>query len=113
MGPGVGQVSGRRLLLDTNVIGYLDGREPARRLMDEHGALPENSAVSQITRIELLSHRAMSKDEESRILAILKAVTVIPLDERSETETIALRRRARLKLPDALAATAKVAGLKL
>ena len=83
-------------------------------LMDEHGALPENSAVSQITRIELLSHRAMSKDEESRILAILKSVTVIPLDERIEAEAIVLRRRARLKLPDAIiGATAKVAGLKL
>ena len=82
--------------------------------MVQHGAIPEVSAVSQITRIELLSYHALSRNEEARILALLKSVAVIPLYERIEVETIALRKRTRLRLPDAIiGATAKVAGLEL
>ena len=111
----MGQVSGVRLLLDTNVvIGYLDGREPVRQLMERHDAVPAISAISQISRIELLSFHALSKDDEHRILALLSAVQVILIDEGIERETIALRRRTRLKLPDAvIAATARVNGLEL
>ena len=72
------------------------------------------SAISQISRIELLSFHALSKDDEHRILALLSAVQVILIDEGIERETIALRRRTRLKLPDAvIAATARVNGLEL
>ena len=102
-------------LLDTNVaIGYLEGKQPARQLIEKHGAHTGNSAVSQITRIELLSYWALAANDEKGINALLSAVTVIGLNDLIEQETIALRRRTRLKLPDAIiAATAAVHGLTL
>ena len=104
-----------RFLLDTNVAnGYLDGREPVRVLVDAHNAVPADSAISQITRIEMLSYWALSSAEESKIRRFLSAVTVILLDEIIEREAIAFRRRTRMKLPDAvIAATARVHGLQL
>jgi predicted nucleic acid-binding protein len=108
-------MSDLRFLLDTNiVIGLLKGPGPARDLLDRHGALPASSAVSQIRRIELLSFHALSVEEEERIRALLASLSVIPLDDRIEQETIALRRRFRLKLPDALiGATARTHRLAL
>ena len=108
-------MSGLRHLLDTNVaIGYLDGSDSARHLIDQYGANTANSAISQITRIELLSYSALSAEEEARIQPLLAAVPVILLDDRIERETIAVRRRVHLKLPDAIiAATASVHGLQL
>lgn len=108
-------MSGPRFLLDTNVIiGLLKGYSPARDLLDQHGAQPDLSAVIQITRIELLSFHSLSAQEEERILGLLASVSVIGLDDRIEQETIALRRRFRLKLLDALiAATARAQGMIL
>ena len=108
-------MSGPRFLLDTNVvIGLVNGPGAARNLVDLNEAPPDVCAVSQISGIELLSFPALSADEEARINVLLTAVTVIVLDDRIERETIALRRRIRMKLPDAvIAATARVHGLKL
>jgi predicted nucleic acid-binding protein len=102
-------------LLDTNVvIGTLDGSPPAVALLEQHGAIPSNSAVSQITRIELLSFHRLSPDAKLRIDALLGAVVVLPLNDEIEAATIALRRRVRLKLPDSIiGATAQVHGLTL
>jgi predicted nucleic acid-binding protein len=102
-------------LLDTNVvIGMLDGSAPAVGLVAAQGAVPSNSAVSQITRIELLSFHRLAPDANSKIDAFLASVFVLLLDGEIECATIALRRRARLKLPDSIiAATAQVHGLTL
>lgn len=73
-----------------------------------------NSAVSQITRIELLSYPRLSINEEQSIRAFLDACEMLSLSARVEDETIAIRRSAGLKLPDAIvAATARVHGLSL
>jgi predicted nucleic acid-binding protein len=102
-------------LLDTNVvIGMLDGSAPAVGLLAQHGAVPDNSAVSQITRIELLSFHRLTGSDQQKIDALLASVAVLLFDQQIEAATIALRRRARLKLPDSIiAATAQVHGLTL
>ena len=104
-----------RFLLDTNfAIGMLQGLAPARAVIDESGALPEVSAVSQMTRMELLSFPSMTADDETKVQALLSAITVILIDDQVEQETIRLRRRTRLKLPDAIiGATSNVHGLTL
>lgn len=64
--------------------------------------------------MELSSFSTISSAEEAVIEALLSAVSVILLDERIEQEAIALRRRCRLELADAvIAATATVHGLTL
>ncbi|MFM9943066.1 MAG: type II toxin-antitoxin system VapC family toxin [Hyphomicrobiaceae bacterium] len=104
-----------RFLLDTNVIiGLAKGPGAARDLVDAASASPNQCAVSQISRIELLSFPLISDVEEAGIHMILDAMMILPLDEKIEVATIAIRRRTRLKLPDAMiAATAQMHGLTL
>jgi predicted nucleic acid-binding protein len=108
-------MNGADFLLDTNVvIGFLRGDDAAGDLMTRHGASPARLAVSQITRMERLGFPELTEEARGQIEALLSAITVILLDERIEAAAIALRRRTRLKLPDAIiAATAQTHGLRL
>jgi predicted nucleic acid-binding protein len=108
-------MSGPEFLLDTNVvIGQLDGRVEARDILEKTGAVPDRSAVSQITRMELLRSPGITPVHETRVLDFLNSVEVLLFDTAVETRAIALRRAHRLKLPDAIvAATADVHGLQL
>jgi predicted nucleic acid-binding protein len=104
-----------RFLLDTNIIIGLDKGLPAvLALLSSKTAHPDVCAVSQLTRLELLSFHGLTTAEEARIFTLLAAVQVLMFDELVEREAITLRRRLRLKLPDAIVgATAKVHGLEL
>jgi predicted nucleic acid-binding protein len=108
-------MSGAKFLLDSNmIIGIDNGFEPARALLLKYTANVEDCAISQITRIEVLGFHGLTAVEEARAKFIIGSVRVILLDESIEQETIVLRRRLRLKLPDAvIAATARVHGLQL
>ena len=111
----MGAVTTPRFLLDSNiVIGLAKGPGAARALVDRRSAPPESCAISVITRIELFSTHLLTPTEEARINALLVTVKVYRLDEAIEQAIIALRRRSRLKLPDAIiGATALMHGLEL
>nr|VFK64681.1 MAG: hypothetical protein BECKUNK1418G_GA0071005_104922 [Candidatus Kentron sp. UNK]VFK71178.1 MAG: hypothetical protein BECKUNK1418H_GA0071006_105322 [Candidatus Kentron sp. UNK] len=102
-------------LLDTNiVIGLLKGDPASVALAEQVELRLEQCAVSQITRMELLSFQGITRDEERRINIFLAACHVCRLDERTEQEAIRLRRLTNLKLPDAIvAASALVRGATL
>jgi predicted nucleic acid-binding protein len=69
-------MSGRRFLLDTNVvIGLAQGPGAARDLLDASGAVPSTSAISQIARIELFSSPLLTAAEEVRLRQF-----IIPFD---------------------------------
>ena len=108
-------MSGAKLLLDTNiVIGLLKDHPPAVLLVQASGFALAEAAVSQITRMELLSYPAMTAEEEQAIQTLLQAVTVIAIDHGVEKQAVALRRQHNVKLPDAIiAATAMVNNLQL
>jgi len=108
-------VTGIKFLLDTNiVIGLLKEYEPAIKLAEEVGVVLEESAVSQITRMELLRHPKITLDDERLIQLFLKECQVLLIDERIEVRATQLRRSGLLKLPDAIvAATAVVNDLRL
>jgi predicted nucleic acid-binding protein len=108
-------VTGIKFLLDTNiVIGLLKEYEPAIKLAEEVGVVLEESAVSQITRMELLGHPKITLDDERLIQLFLKECQVLLIDERIEVRATQLRRSGLLKLPDAIvAATAVVNDLRL
>ncbi len=91
-------------LLDTNAIIYLINGRLAL-------ALPDGRyGVSVITEIELLSFPDLRLDEEQRIRAFLAVCDRVAIDEPIRDQAIALRRRHRLKISDAIiAATAMVA----
>lgn len=108
-------MSGRRFLLDTNVvIGLLKADPAAIALQRELGFDLPTSAVSQITRMELLGFPGLLADEESAIRALLDACEVVAISDAVETEAIAIRKSLGVRLPDAIiAASAHAAGLVL
>jgi predicted nucleic acid-binding protein len=64
--------------------------------------------TSVIVRMELLSKRGMSNNEEKDILEFLDALTVIPLNETIEKKAIEIRRTASVKLPDSIIAATSI-----
>jgi predicted nucleic acid-binding protein len=83
-------------VLDTNVVLYhLAGRMS--------GDLPSGSmCVSIITEIEALSYPGLSTAEELRIRQFFEELNVIPITSLVRDRTIEVRRRNRLRIPDAI-----------
>lgn len=87
-----------RYLLDTNAIIYLVNGRLAF-------PLPEGQySISIITEIELLSFSGLSEPEEQRIRDLLLVLDRVQLSDSVRDQTIQLRRKNRLKLPDAIIA---------
>ncbi len=108
-------MSGIQYLLDTNiVIGALNEQPAAVKLVQKLKIHFSKIAISQISRMELLSFPRLAKEEEKKVHAFLDDCLVILCDEKIEQAAIDLRREHGLKLPDAIiAATAKVNSLEL
>ena len=92
-----------RYFLDTNAIIYLVNGRLAF-------PLPEGKySVSIITEIELLSFSGLSDEEEQRIRDLMLALDRVQLSDTVRDLTIRLRRKNRLKLPDAIIAASAMA----
>lgn len=86
------------LVLDTNVVLYhLGGRllKPLEK---------KQYIISIITEIELLSYSSIEADEINAIQNFVSDVTVVELKNLLKIETIALRKKYNLKVPDAIVA---------
>jgi len=97
-----------KFLLDTNIVLYfLGGRI--------EGDLPEGEYfVSVITEIELLSYSPLDAASEAQIREFLKTVAIAEIRQDVVGQSIVLRRRYGLKLPDTIiAATALSIGAEL
>jgi predicted nucleic acid-binding protein len=104
-------MSGIEFLLDTNmVIGLLKGHAAAIALAEQSGFALEKSAVSQITRMELLGYPQLTDEEDQAIRGILAHCQVRMLDEQVEACAIQLRRSGTFKLPDAIVAATAITG---
>mgnify|MGYP000904743998 FL=1 len=86
-------MSGIEFLLDTNVvIGLLKGHAPAIALAEQQGLQLDKSAVSQITRMELLGYPQLTDEEDHAIRSFLAACQTQVIDDRVEAQAIRLRR---------------------
>ena len=108
-------MSGVKWLLDTNVvIGLLKKQSAAVALAESQRLELSQTAVSQITRMELLGFPGLAGEENAAILEFLQNCRIIFVDEAVEQQAIRLRRSCQCKLPDAIiAATAQVHQLTL
>ena len=88
----------QRYLLDTNAVIYLVSGRLALPLPDGR------YSISIITEIELLSFAGISAEEEQRIRDLLILLDRVQLTDAVRDEAINLRRKNRLKLPDAIIA---------
>ena len=96
-------MSGNNILLDTNaIIAILDGHPIATKIIN-HNILH----ISFITELEALSYQKLTLDEKTIIRNFLDDCILLDLNSEIKKETIEIRTKYRLKLPDAIiAATA-------
>lgn len=65
--------------------------------------------ISVISEIELLSYSHLTQRDEQQLRAILKTFEQCPLSDEIKERTIQIRRKSKIKLPDAIiCATAQV-----
>jgi hypothetical protein len=108
-------MNGINWLLDTNiVIGLLKQQSAAIELVESQKIELSKSAISQITRMELLGFPGLMDEEERAILSFLQNCQVLFVEKAVEQVAIQLRRQGSCKLPDAIiVATAQVHQLTL
>lgn len=102
-------------LLDSNaVMGYLNQDSAPGFINQFEQALVEGAAVSVITTIEVLGWRGHDPASRASAEKLLGCMDEIPLATSVVQQTISLRTRYSIKLPDAvIAATALTHGLTL
>ncbi|WP_205943759.1 PIN domain-containing protein [Pedobacter aquae] len=96
-------MSGDKLFIDSNILLYfLRGEKEIVEIISE-----KELVISFITELELLSFSSLSTSDEKNIKGLLKNCQIINLNEEIKDLTIELKRKYKLKLPDAIiAATA-------
>jgi len=102
---------GKGFLIDTNVIiDFSVMRLPSKGTELLLEVIRGGSAISVITEIEVLGF----SDIPEAIIELVEGATIFQLDQRVVKQTIAIRKKQKIKLPDAIiAATAIVHGLTL
>jgi predicted nucleic acid-binding protein len=106
---------GTAYLLDTSACSkYIQGLLNADTIIWIKEILSQESLMSVIVRMELLSWVTGSTAIESDVRLFIAGSTVLPLTEPIIQQTVRIRRQHRVKLPDAIiAATAMVYDLTL
>jgi len=98
-------VAGNRALFDSNIIIYLSKREIPFSFIDKF----DDHFISVITYMELLSYSFISETEENFTIELLDLFKILYIDREIADAVIQIRKKNRIKLPDAIiAATAMV-----
>ncbi|MGM0581930.1 MAG: type II toxin-antitoxin system VapC family toxin [Bacteroidota bacterium] len=93
-------MNGTNLFVDTNILlYYLKGNEEVVELISE-----KSLSISFITELEILSFPKLTTDSESQIRSLLKSCSLIELNSKIKEITIELRKKYKMKLPDAIIA---------
>ena len=96
-------MNGIKYLADTNAVIYLLAGNTCMKPF-----LHERLAVSVITFMELLSFPSLTDEEEQSIRKFLSMCEILPIDERIREETIRIRRKHKVKLPDSIIAASAI-----
>jgi predicted nucleic acid-binding protein len=87
----------KKLLLDTNAVLYILSNNKNREILRGN-----HLYISFVTELELLSFPAINDEEKEIINQFIKNTEIIDIDIIIKEKTIELRKRYRLKLPDAI-----------
>ena len=94
-------MSGNRLFVDTNILLYfLKGQEEVVELISDNDLV-----ISFITELEILSFPKLTANTEIQIKGLLSNCSIIDLNQEIKELTIELRKKYKLKLPDAIIAS--------
>ena len=103
-------MTGNKALFDSNVIIYLSKREIPVSFLDQFDAL----FISVITYMEILGYPFSNPKEEIFIKELLSLFRTVYVDQRIADITVDIRKKNRIKLPDAIiSATAISENLEL
>lgn len=103
-------MSGNKLL-DTNILIYLSKKELS---LDQIAIQDDKLSISVITLMEAKGFAFQNEHEEKIIDDLCNVLDVINLNDDIVAEVIVLRKKCRIKLPDAIIfATAKQNGMSL
>jgi len=91
-------MSGDNYCLDTNILIYLLNGD--KTLIEK--VQSKVIYISFITEIELLSHPTITEEEKEIIRVMLRDITIIEMNPTIKLRVIELRRKFRLKIPDAI-----------
>ena len=90
-------MSGNKLLLDTNIILEYLGNKQGFGIIENYDLY-----VSFITELELLSYPVIQEEEIKKIEDFLKLVNIIDISGEIKSQSVILRKKYRLRLPDAI-----------
>lgn len=96
-------MSGADFLADTNALIYLLNGNYCM-----HSFLQSNLAYSIISEIELLSLSRITATEENSIKSLLLDCQEISLTHQTKEKTIEIRKKYKIKLPDAIIAASAI-----
>ncbi len=103
-------MNGNSALLDSNIIIYLSKREVPLSFLDQF----DEHFISVITYMEVLGYQFRNPKDEEFIREMIEVFRILFIDQKVADMAIEIRRKCRIKLPDAIiAATAKVLNLCL
>lgn len=104
-----------RYLIDTSaVIKYLNGTLPAHGLTFVDNIVDQESVISLVTEVELRVWDPIDQSDRDVYETFIDGSLILLIDRSIVEETISIRKKHRLKLPDAfIAATAIVHDLTL
>jgi predicted nucleic acid-binding protein len=99
-------MSGRKLVLDSNIVIYIAQKQLDPQLF----LLPEDQLfVSDITIMETLGYAFTDQFEKQEIESLLSVLIRIPIENIVVQNVVAIKQHHKIKLPDAIiAATALV-----
>lgn len=104
-------MSGKTMILDTNIIIYLSHGEMK---IQDFAKAGDRLCISAITYMEALGYPFKTSKEEFFVKGLCEACDLIDLTKLIIEKTIEIRKQNKIKLPDAIiAASALVEGAKL
>lgn len=93
-------MSGKEILVDTNIILYLlDGSDTLEEILQG-----KNIHLSFITELELIGFKNITNKEEQQITDLLNDSSIITLNNRIKEKYVEIRKKYHLKLADAIIA---------
>jgi len=103
-----------RVLLDSNIFIYAAaGEERAIAALDA-ASEAEWAGYSALSRLELFGFPLLKPHHEERLATLLACFDEVPIDKRVIDDAIVIRRRRKIKVPDAIiAASARLMGATL
>lgn len=97
-------MNGNSLLIDTNIILYLlSGEETLIPILDE-----KQLFISFITQLELLSYSGITESDQAILKSFIKECKIIDIPYEIKKQSIALRKKFNVKLPDAIVAATSI-----